>query len=158
MKFIFAIAAMISALPGFAQPGDTASVPLVLPGTQKSEIADYNFDGYTDYRIGTVKYSTKFDYYLYSKEKNKFEKDTFLSSLDAATFQFDKKEFYGHKRTYIDRLTSQTDLFIYRDGGFKWIQRTICTTPYEQAERIDCTFYEVINGRLVFKEFIQGDE
>lgn len=158
LKKIFQAVIILWAMPCFAQPGDTARIPLVLPGTQKLETADFNFDGYADYRIGTVKYTAKFDYFIYSPTKKKYEKDTFLSSLDGAAFEFDKKAFQGYKLTHIDRLTSQTDLYINRDGGFVLIQRTICTSPYEQAERTDCSVYEMINGRLVFKEFIKGKE
>lgn len=63
LKHLFGLVAIIFTLPCLGQPVDTARIPLNLPGTQKMEIADFNFDGYTDYRIGTINYTTKFDYY-----------------------------------------------------------------------------------------------
>lgn len=158
LKHLFGLVAIIFTLPCLGQPVDTARIPLELPGTQKMEIADFNFDGYTDYRIGTVKYTTKFDYYLYSKAKNKFEKDTFLSSLDGATFQVDKKIFTGYKQSRVNSLTTQTDVYGYANGGFVLIQRTICTSRNEHAERMDCAFYEIKNGQLVFKQLVKGPE
>lgn len=76
-KWIFQAVIILFAMPCFAQPGDTARIPLVLPGTQKLETADFNFDGYADYRIGTVKYTTKFDYFIYSPTKKSLKKILF---------------------------------------------------------------------------------
>lgn len=152
------MAIILFAMPGFAQPVFTDRIPVVLPTTQKVEQADYNFDGFTDYRIGTVKPSAKFDYFIYNRYNSRYEKDTLLSSMDGTTFEPQAKIFSGYKLTRLDSLTVQTDVYLFRNGVLVPSNRSVCRSPFIMAERIDCTYYEWQNGAWVFKEFVQGDE
>ncbi len=59
------------------------------------QIADYNFDGYPDFRVCNNSLPGKHTYYLYDKKKNTFVIENTLTNLNALQFNFDKKTVQG---------------------------------------------------------------
>ncbi len=76
------------------------------PGCSDSlQIADYNFDGFPDFRICNIGISNKHNYYIYHKKRNTFIIEKTLSELFGLTFDFEhkiakgnteRKEFMGY--------------------------------------------------------------
>jgi len=69
------------------------------------QIADFNFDGYPDFRICNNSVSGKHTYYIYHKKRNTFNIEKTLTELNNLTFDFehkiakgntDRKEFLGY--------------------------------------------------------------
>lgn len=136
----------------------TNTVQLTLPDTLKLDKGDYNFDGFTDYRIGEVRDTSRNDYFIYNLTSKTFEKDTLLSSIISAHFDFVKKEFYGYKTVQLSELTRQIDLYRNIDNQVTLVSRKVCRRKHDLSERTDCIIYELVNGELIFKEAIPGAE
>ena len=129
-----------------------------MPTTEKIESDDYNFDGYLDYRLGTVKYNPRNEYFLYDPALKKYTRDSLLSRFDQVDYLKREHLLWGIIKTRIDELTEQTDCYTYRNGVFAEIKRSVCHHTFPQSERIDCSVYIFENGEFVFKEFIRGEE
>jgi hypothetical protein len=119
---------------------------------------DYNFDGLSDYRLKSKIDSSKWDYYIYDNQTGTFIKNTLLSSLDNKVFNFKDKTFVGYKKIKIDRLTVQTDFYQFINGYFVLSQRTICHQKQENSERIDCDYYNIVDGKEIYLKSIKGAE
>jgi hypothetical protein len=132
---------------------------LTLPLSEKIEQADYNCDEILDFRIKSKVDTTKWDYFIFDKNANIFKLDTFLSSTNGAMPNNQEPYFLFYKNIKLDSLTNQTDVFKCVYGRYSLIKRTICSQPYNYAERTDCDFYEADEkGELIFIEHIQGAE
>lgn len=119
---------------------------------------DYNFDGLSDYRLESKIDSSKWDYYIYDNQTGTFIKNTLLSSLDYTVFNFKDKTFVGYKKNKINRLTVQSDFYQFINGYFVLSQRTICQQKQENSERIDCDYYNVVDGKEIYLKSIKGAE
>lgn len=63
--------------------------------TDTLEVADYNFDGYPDFRI--CQYSPKYIYKVFDKEKNTFVDEPLLNQMDDIEFDFTNKTAKANK-------------------------------------------------------------
>lgn len=68
------------------------------------QIADYNFDGYPDFRVCNNSLSGKHTYYIYHKKRNTFIVEKTLSELFGLTFDFAQKIAKGstERKEYMD--------------------------------------------------------
>ncbi|MBX7241792.1 MAG: hypothetical protein K1X92_08590 [Bacteroidia bacterium] len=86
------------------------------------QIADYNFDGHTDFRIFNS-YMKFQQYYLYDSQKNTFYPDHLLSELILMQFDSDSKiakgSYYGETPPFVNEIRSGkgTYLFAYEFQG-----------------------------------------
>lgn len=124
----------------------------------KVELGDYNFDGQQDYREQKWTDTTKRNYFIWHPGSNGYVLDTLLSSLDFTYFDFEKRIFIGRKETRVDQLTMQSNIYEFREGKFTLVRQQICHHAFPHSEKIDCSVYEWIDGKWVFKETILGAE
>lgn len=124
----------------------------------KVEVADFNFDENNDYREQKMNDNTKWNYFIYSEAVKGFVWDTLLSNLDNCYFDFEKKTFLGAKTTRVTATLTQTDNYTYINGVATLFRQTQCVHVFPHSERMDCSIYELLDGKLVFKELIKGCE
>lgn len=122
------------------------------------EVADYNFDGQKDYREQKMNNPTLWNYFIYTNPANGYVLDTLLSQLDNTSFDPEKKQFTGQKKTRVNSLTTQTDSYAFIDGRLTLVGQVICVHAFVHSEKMDCSIYELKNGTMVFKQLIKGCE
>jgi hypothetical protein len=124
----------------------------------KKEVADYNFDGQKDYREHKMDDTTKWNYFIYKDSISGYELDTLLSSLDDCYYDFDKKIFFGSKRSRINAELTQTDYYEYIDGRTTLVRQVQCVHAFPNSEKMDCSYYILQDGKMVFEKLIKGAE
>ncbi len=126
-----------------------------IPG--KVEYRDFNLDSLMDYRLLVDSDQNKWDYYIFNASTKYFEKDSLMSCLN---MQYNRalNTGIGYISYRTDELTTQTDVYELRNGHLVWTSCSICVNAFRFSERIDCTFYDVIDGVLIFNKFIRGPE
>ena len=124
----------------------------------KKEVADYNFDGQKDYREHKINDTTKWNYFIYKDSDSGFVLDTLLSSLDICYFDFEKKIFIGSKTTRINPVLTQTDNYEYIGGKPTLVRQMQCVHAFPNSEKMDCSYYVLQNGKMVFEKLINGCE
>ncbi len=99
------------------------------------QIADYNFDGYPDFRVCVNSGHAKHTYYIYHPKRNTFSIEKTFSELNGVTFNFeqkiakgqtDRKEFSG----YPWNAPYQYYMEILQFEGDKLENLTVTTTVY----------------------------
>lgn len=142
----------------FKVPMNLISKQTYFPGLQQS--GDYNFDGHDDVRVTTEtphQYQ-KWNYFLYDINRNSYIKDTFLSSMHHANFDWVQQKFFGNRSVIVDKLTRTSEVYDFFEGKFRVTQKTTCTQTHESSERSDCSIYKLQKGKLVLIEIRQGAE
>jgi len=124
----------------------------------RKEVADYNFDGQQDYREHKMNDTTKWNYFLYKDSISGFVLDTQLSSLDVCYFDFNKHTFVGLKTSRIDSLTTQMDNYEYIGGKPTLVRQMQCVHAFPHSEKMDCSYYVLQDGKMVFEKLIKGCE
>lgn len=124
----------------------------------RKEVADYNFDGQQDYRELKMNDTTKWNYFIYAISNHGYVLDTLLSSLDICYFDFEKKSFIGSKTTRINSELTQMDYYEYIDGRTTLVRQMQCVQAFPNSEKMDCTYYVLQNGKMVFEKLIKGAE
>jgi len=122
------------------------------------EVADFNFDGQKDYREHKMHDTTKWNYFIYRDSVIRFELDTLLSELDYCYFDFNKKSFIGSKTTRINSKLTQMDYYEYIDGRTTLVRQVQCVHAFPNSEKMDCSYYVLQNGKMVFEKLIKGAE
>lgn len=123
----------------------------------KTELGDFNLDGIQDYRVMVDSSQNKWDYFIYDSITHSHKKDSVMSSLNMIYNQA-KNTYQGYLSTRVNELTNQTDIYDLINGKMQWTGRSVCVQFHRYAERIDCSYYDVINGELILKSFIRGAE
>ena len=122
------------------------------------ELADYNFDGQKDYREQKMTDTTKWNYFIYKDSVTGYALDTLLSNLDNSFFDFEKKTFIGTKTSRIDSLSTQINVYEYRDRKITLVQQRRCVQAFAHSEKINCFVSVLENGKWVDKKPILGAE
>jgi hypothetical protein len=126
--------------------------------TLKVEVADFNFDGQKDYREHKINDSTKWNYFIYKNSDTGYVLDTLLSSLDDCYFDFEKKSLIGLKTTRINSELTQMDYYEYIEGKTTLVRQVQCVHAFRNSEKMDCSYYVLLNGKMVFEKLIKGAE
>jgi hypothetical protein len=124
----------------------------------KVEVADYNFDGQKDYREYRMNDTTKWNYFIYRDPKQGYVLDTLLSSLDNCYFDFEKKSLIGSKTSRINSTLTQMDSYQYIEGKITLVRQMQCVHAFPNSEKMDCSYYVLQNGKMVFEKLIKGAE
>jgi hypothetical protein len=121
------------------------------------QIADYNFDGYTDFRVCNNSMSGKHIYYIYHQKRNTFLIENTLTELYGLNFDFenktakgstDRKEYQGYPWDSPYQYYMETLLF----EGVKLENLTVTTTVYGGSSYISAKC-KYINQKRIY----QGD-
>ncbi len=127
-------------------------------GNLRVEVADYNFDGVKDYREYKMTDTTKWNYFIYKDSISGFVLDTTLSNLDVCYFDFERRNFIGSRTTRIDVLSTQTDVYEYRDSVLTCVQQRQCVQASPNSEKTTCYIRVLEDGKWIDKEPILGAE
>lgn len=123
-----------------------------------TEFADYNFDGFKDARKKKVSDTSRWDYFIYDSLSNTHVLDSLLSNLDVATFDFEKKTFFGYKTTQVSQLLTFMDYYEYIDKKLTLVRHVECLHAFVHSEKIDYSVYALVNGKMQFIKIIKGAE
>lgn len=128
------------------------------------EISDYNFDGYTDFRIltkktptivertmGIAEYIHDYDYYMFDASNNKFYRHL-LSSLRHVQIDSDKKMVTGTLYNDLDNTSSNPNptSYKYQFVGESLKYCTINPLSYPEPDQFSGNFnstYHILEGR-----------
>lgn len=112
------------------------------------EFADFNFDGFEDYRIPSP-IEGQHLYYCWDSTASKFVKNETLSLMQGALFDWKNKIFLGD-RYYDEDGVSISDHYELRDGKIVVVARTKSfKTDNDQSEQRYHEIYQWQDGKLV---------
>ena len=112
------------------------------------EFADFNFDGFEDYRIASPIEGQQL-YYCWDSTASKFAENETLSSMQSALFDWKNKIFLGD-RYYFEDGVSVSDHYELRDGKIVVVARTKSfKTDDDQSEQRYHEIYQWQDGKLV---------
>ncbi len=123
-----------------------------------TEYADYNFNGFKDVRKKKTSDTARWDYFIYNVDSNTHKQDSLLSNLDVAAFDFEKKTFLGYKTTQVSQLLTFMDNYEYVDKKLTLVRHVECVHAFVHSEKIDCSVYALVNGKMQFIKIIKGAE
>ncbi len=121
--------------------------------TERLEVADYNFDGYPDFRV--CQYSPQYVYMVFDKDKNTFVEDPLLNQMDGIEFDFTNKIAKANKiitnfkkggntmNPNPDR-TEEYHHYMLSGKGFNYVQEYITISTYknnQQSYKKEANYY-----------------
>ena len=117
------------------------------------QIADYNFDGYPDFRICNYSLTGKHIYYIYHQQRNTFLIENTLTELNGLQFDFEKKIATGFTdRKEFPDYPSNTSYQYYMETllfeGDKLENMTVTTTIYGDRSYISSIFKYINQKRI----------
>ncbi|HEY1046794.1 MAG TPA: hypothetical protein VGF79_10165 [Bacteroidia bacterium] len=130
--------------------------------TDSLETADYNFDGYTDIRY-CGENASKYIYYVFDKDSNKFIKEPFLNQLINLHFDHKNKILSGH----IHQLDSSRKIatpggfyyntkylktYVFRGHSMKEVEEKVQTPDKSGKMKSVVNYYQYKNHHLELTE------
>ncbi|MDX2173203.1 MAG: hypothetical protein SFY56_08790 [Bacteroidota bacterium] len=122
-------------------------------GVDSIQVADYNFDGYPDFRI--CQYSPQYVYMVFDKEKNTFVNEPLLNQMDDIEFDFANKTAKANKiitalkkgasamNPNSDR-TEEYHNYMLSGKGFNYVQEYITISTFksnQQSYKKEANYY-----------------
>ncbi len=121
--------------------------PLLVPPEVHTDTADFNFDGYPDYRIQEMQKHHEWNYFMYDSLKGEYVSDTLLSRLENVYFDTLNRQFTGITYTN-DGIHSVYKTYEMRQGKLVLVRIQDCVAASWFAEKKTCTISELRNGRM----------
>lgn len=122
-------------------------------GVDSIQVADYNFDGYPDFRV--CQYSPKYRYKVFDNEKNTFVDEPLLNQMNDVEFDFTNKIAKAYKiianyKKGVSAMNPNADRteeyyhYMLLGKGFKYVQEYITISFYknnQQSYKKEANYY-----------------
>lgn len=112
------------------------------------ECDDYNFDGYTDYRLRNNGRKDTYQYFIYDSIASKFKYDTLLSSMETVQYNWVNHSVLGQTH-YSKNGVSETKSYKFIDGKFTLYEIFRSIRVDNESEQVIQEYYELQNGKMV---------
>lgn len=112
------------------------------------ECDDYNFDGYTDYRMRNNGRKDTYQYFIYDSIASKFKYDTLLSSMETVQYNWVNHSLIAQTHYRKDGV-SETKSYKFIDGKFTLYEIFRSIRVDNESEQVIQEYYELQNGKMV---------
>ena len=112
------------------------------------ECDDYNFDGFTDYRLRNNGRKDTYQYFIYDSIASKFKYDTLLSSMETVQYNWVSHSVLGQTH-YSKNGVSETKSYKFIDGNLTLYEIFRSIRVDNESEQVIQEYYELQNGKMV---------
>lgn len=112
------------------------------------ECEDYNFDGYTDYRLRNNGRKDTYQYFIYDSIASKFKYDTLLSSMETVQYNWVNHSILAQTH-YSKNGVSETKSYKFIDGKLTLYEIFRSIRVDNESEQVIQEYYELQNGKMV---------